>query len=80
MIQSYEDNIIKPPAEFKDNYKPIPKPRKKVKQMIQSYQDNIIKPPMEFSDDYKSIPKPRTKKPVPLLRTKKKQYLYLRLR
>ena len=41
--------------------KPIPAPRKSVKQMVQDYEDNIIQPP---------IPKPRTKKPTPLPRTK----------
>ena len=40
--------------------KPIPAPRKSVKQMVQDYEDNIILPP---------IPKPRTKKPTPLPRT-----------
>ena len=29
MVQDYEDNIIPPPLEFKDDYKPIPKPRTK---------------------------------------------------
>lgn len=29
MVQEYEDNIIPPPMEFKDNYKPIPAPRTK---------------------------------------------------
>ena len=82
MVQDYEDNIILPPPEFRDGYKPLPKPRtkkqvptpfprKSVKQMVQEYEDNII-PPLEFRDDYKPIPKPRTKKqvPVPLPRTK----------
>ena len=41
--------------------KPIPAPRKSVKQMVQEYEDNIIQPP---------TPKPRTKKPTPLSRTK----------
>ena len=50
--------------------KPIPAPRKSVKQMVQDYEENIILPPLEFRDDYKTTPKPRTKKPVPLLRTK----------
>ena len=50
--------------------KPIPTPRKSVKQMVQDYEENIILPPPEFRDDYKPIPKPRTKKPVPQLRTK----------
>ena len=49
--------------------KPIPTPRKSVKQMVQDYEGNIILPPLEFRDDYKPIPKPRTKKPVPLPRT-----------
>ena len=55
----------------KDN-KPIPTPRKSVKQMVQEYEDKIILPPLEFRDDYKPIPKPRTKKqvPIPLPRTK----------
>ena len=51
--------------------KPIPTPRKSVKQMVQDYEDNIILPPLEFRDHYKPIPKQRTKKPVPLPRTKK---------
>ena len=29
MVQDYEDNIILPPLEFRDDYKPIPKPRTK---------------------------------------------------
>ena len=41
--------------------KPIPAPRKSVKQMVQDYEDNIIQPP---------TPKPRNKKPTPLPRTK----------
>ena len=55
--------------------RPIPTPRKSVKQMVQDYEDNIILPPVEFRDDYKPIPKPRTKKPVPapLPRTKIEQ-------
>ena len=51
--------------------KPVPAPRKSVKQMVQEYEDNIIQPPLEFRDDYKPVPLPRTKKPVPLPRTKK---------
>ena len=43
----------------KDN-KPIPTPRKSVKQMVQDYEDNIIPPQLEFRDDYKPIPKPRS--------------------
>ena len=32
--------------------KPIPAPRKSVKQMVQDYEDNIIQPPTpEFRDD-----------------------------
>ena len=69
-LQPKSDNIILPPLEFRDDYKPVPTPRKSVKQMVQDYEDNIILPPLEFRDDYKPIPKPRTKKPVPLPRTK----------
>ena len=29
MVQDYEDNIIEPPLEFRDDYKPKPKPRTK---------------------------------------------------
>ena len=29
MVQDYEDNIIEPPLEFRDDYKPTPKPRTK---------------------------------------------------
>ena len=55
--------------------RPIPTPRKSVKDMVQQYEDNIIIPPPEFRDDYKPIPLPRTKKPlqapIPAPRTKK---------
>ena len=54
-------NIIKPPPEFRDDYKPTPMPRNKVKQMVKDYEDNIIFPPPEFRDGYKPTPKPRTK-------------------
>lgn len=50
--------------------KPIPTPRKSVRQMVQDYEQNIILPPPEFRDDYKPIPAPRTKRPVPTPRTK----------
>ena len=53
--------------------KPVPLPRKSVKQMVQDYEDNIILPPLEFRDDYKPVPLPRTKKPVPLPRTRIKE-------
>ena len=44
--------------------RPIPTPRKSVKDMVQQYEDNIILPPSEFRDNYKPIPLPRTKKPL----------------
>ena len=58
--------------------RPIPTPRKSVKQMVQDYEEHIILPPIEFRDDYKPIPKPRSKqhtvkKPVPTPRTKIEQ-------
>ena len=55
--------------------RPVPTPRKSVKDMVQQYEDNIIIQPPEFRDDYKPIPAPRTKKPsqapIPIPRTKK---------
>ena len=55
--------------------RPIPTPRKSVKDMVQQYEDNVISPPPQFRDDYKPIPAPRTKKPlqapIPTPRTKK---------
>ena len=58
--------------------RPIPTPRKSVKEMVKQYEDNIIQPPAEFRDNYKPIPAPRTKKnavkkPVPTPRTIIKQ-------
>ena len=56
---------VKQQPKNDDNVKPrrpIPTPRKSVKQMVQDYEDNIIPPPSEFRDDYKPKPKPRTKK------------------
>ena len=41
--------------------RPIPTPRKSVKQMAKEYEENIILPPPEFRDDYKPVPAPRTK-------------------
>ena len=72
MVNEHED-IIQPPEQFRDTYKPIPPPRtgkwesvkpkpvprKSVKQMVKEYED-IIKPPEQFRDTYKPIPKPRT--------------------
>ena len=59
MVDDYEQNIILPPLEFRDDYKPIPKPR--------------TKKPIPKSRTKKPIPLPRTKKPVPLPRTKIEQ-------
>ena len=43
--------------------RPIPTPRKSVKQMVKQYEDNIIlQPPAEFRDNYKPVPAPRTQK------------------
>ena len=67
---------MKPKPKNDHNIKPrrpIPTPRKSVKQIVQEYEDKIILPPLEFGDDYKPIPKPRTKKPVPSPRTKIEQ-------
>ena len=70
--------IIVDEVSTPQSIKPIPKPRKSVKQMVVEYEDNIILPPTEFRDGYKPVPKPtpapRTKKlviekPVPIPRT-----------
>ena len=55
--------------------RPIPAPRKSVKEMVKRYEENIILPPMQFRDNYKPIPKQRTvkRKPVPTPRTVIKQ-------
>ena len=72
MVNEYED-IIQPPEQFRDAYKPIPSPRigkwknvklkpvprRSVKQMVKEYED-IIQPPEKFRDGYKPIPKPKT--------------------
>ena len=76
MVSEHED-IIQPPEQFRDTYKPIPPPRtgkwesvkpkpiprKSVKQMVKEYED-IIQPPEQFRDVYKPIPKPRTDRPL----------------
>ena len=42
--------------------RPVPTPRKLVKDMVQQYEENIIPPPPEFRD--RPIPKPRNKKTI----------------
>ena len=39
--------------------RPVPTPRKSVKDMVQQYENNIILPPPEFQDTYKPFPTPR---------------------
>ena len=77
MVNEYE-NIIQPPEQFRDAYKPIPPPRigkwknlkpkpvprKSVKQMVDEYESLIIPPPEQFHDGYKPILKPRTDRPL----------------
>ena len=55
--------------------RPIPTPRKSVKEMVKQYEDNIIQPPAESRDNYKPVPTPRTvkRKPIPTPRTIIKQ-------
>ena len=66
LIKNYEENIISPPDEYKDDFTPIPPPRtkKRVKKLIKNYEENIISPPDEYKDDFTPIPPPRTKKRV----------------
>ena len=74
-VNEHED-IIHPPEQFRDTYKPIPLPRtgkwetvkpkpiprNSVKQMIKGYEDIILPPPKQFRD---RPPKP-TRKPPPV--------------
>ena len=74
MVNEHED-IIQPPEQFRDTYKPIP--RKSVKRMVKEYGD-IIQPPEQFRDTYEPIPPPRTGKwesvkPKPVPRNSVKQ-------
>ena len=73
------EDIIQPPEQFRDTYKPIPPPRtgkwesvkpkpvprNSVKQMVKEYED-IIQPPEQFRDARRP-PKP-TRKPPPVPR------------
>ena len=75
-VNEHED-MIQPPEQFRDTYKPIPPPRtgkwesvkpkpvprKGVKQMVNEYED-IIQPPEQFRDARRP-PKP-TRKPSPV--------------
>ena len=57
----------------KPRIKPIPTPRKNVKQMVQEFEDNIIPPPVEIRDGWKPTQKSKTEKdvvPVAAPRTK----------
>ena len=54
----------KPKTINVDDTKPVPTPRKLVKDMVQQYEEINIIPPPEFRDDYKPIPAPKTKKPL----------------
>jgi len=36
MVQDYEDNIILPPPEFRDDYKPVPSPMTKIEQVAKA--------------------------------------------
>ena len=74
MVNEHGD-IIQPPEQFRDTYKPIPPARtgewesvkpvpcNSVKQMVKEYED-IIQPREQFRDAYKPIPKPRTDRPL----------------
>ena len=62
--KEYEENIILPPAQFRDDYKPVPTPRtykplptprKSVKQIVQDYEDNKPVPTPRTSSSAKDI-------------------------
>ena len=77
MVNEHED-IIQPPEQFRDTYKPIPPPRtgkwesvkpkpvsrKSVKQMVNEYED-IIQPPEQFRDARRPLKPTRKPPPVP---------------
>ena len=72
------EDIIQPPEQFRDTYKPIPPPRtgkwesvkpkpvprKSVKQMVNEYED-IIQPPEQFRDARRPPTPSRKPPPVP---------------
>ena len=47
MVDAYENNIILPPLEFRDDYKPTPAPRTKKVKPVTSYQE----PKIEQTDE-----------------------------
>ena len=55
MVQQYEDNIIIPPPEFRDDYKPIPAPRTK-----KPLQAPIPTPRTKKQTSEKTVPEKRT--------------------
>ena len=67
-ILKQRDIISVEDKSFSTTERPIPKPRKSVKEMVQEYQDNIILPAIEFRDGHKPFPLLRNIKPVPALR------------
>ena len=56
-----DDTKPVPASRTYKSRRPVPTPRKSVKQMAKEYEENIIIPPPEFRDNYKPIPAPRTK-------------------
>ena len=82
MVQQYEENIISPPLEFRDDFKPIPAPRTKKPLQAPIPAPRTIKPlqapipaPRTIKPLQAPIPAPRTIKPlqapIPAPRTKK---------
>ena len=65
LLKQEKKKPVPAPRTYKSR-RPIPTPRKSVKQMAKEYEENIILPPQEFRDNYKPIPTPRTKKPMPV--------------
>ena len=59
LVLKLESNVPKQRVKPIEQRKPVPKPRKSVKQMVQEYEGNTILPPPQFRD--KPIPAPRTK-------------------
>ena len=69
MVQEYEKNIIPPPPEFRDDYKPVPKPRTikrpvpapriNVKQMVKDYEKKYYSTCTQTEDNQETGPSPK---------------------
>ena len=72
MVQEYEDNIILPPLEFRDDYKPVPAPRtKKPVPLPRTKIDQVAKALKGYTKSFE-IGIKNTKDPLEQLQTTRK--------